>query len=248
MLHTSLFDGSYVAAVIDAEHLRLDLREQNDFLAQPREVARRAECYVRRLRQWQDGNVTAADIVSAAYGGCCIYAIDHYGFSYTYLARLAAKTVADVVAAASGDPRLDVGKRRQAQCGTIAVASNIAQVVVLAELVSAAQKLAGIASPDWLRLPSGFGSANYYELQTWTEHAYNLLLQMQERLFARQQFTNTRARLDRLLHELHSRTRVRKLPRKSRAVYIEQQQAYKSLVPALAAGNAADEVLRFGGV
>ena len=231
MLHTSLFDGSYVSAVVDGEHLRLELREPNDFLAEPREVARRAESYIRRLRQWQDGDLTAADIVSATYGGCCVYTISHYGFSYTHLARLATKTVADVVAAISGDPRLDVGQRRQAQCAAVACASNIAQVVTLAELMSEAKKLVGLASADWLRKSSGFGQANYYELQTWTEHAYNLLLQMQERLFARQRFVEQQAKLGERLHELHARTRIRKLPRKSRPAFIEQQGAYASLLP-----------------
>jgi hypothetical protein len=210
---TTLFDAQLALSLANIEHFRYESRTENQLLADPEDVARRAEKYVKR---WSGCRPTASptfDVVTGAYAGLLIYSIDYYGFDYTFVARLTVKSVADAVASISGDCRQDLGPRRQAIQTRVAHADPIAQAVKLAEIVTTAVKIRRLANPIWLRLQSSWGNHNHYEVAAWTDHAAALLAHMDQKLFANGRLSTTRQKADALITDLYGRTRSRKLAR-----------------------------------
>lgn len=215
MLETSLFDSSYVTQKVLMAHERYTDRTRNELVADPCDVAERAEKYARKLLKNRSVG-SSHELTAGAYAGLMVYAIECYGLDYLEIARLTTKTTADVVAALSGDGRLDVGPRRREVESRVSLWSPLVQSVKFAEIVTEGLQLRRLATPEWLRRQSRWGGHNHYELMAWADHVSVLLAGMSDGLFAGRRLGKTRARAEGLIEELYNRTRSRKLARDRR--------------------------------
>jgi hypothetical protein len=233
VIETTLFNGPYVTQKVLMAHERYTDRTRNELVADPREVAERAEKYVRKLLK--NRSVSAShELTAGAYGGLFVYAIECYGLDYLEIARLTTKTTADVVAALSGDGRLDVGPRRREVESKVSTWSPLVQAVKFAEIATEGLQLRKLATPCWLQMPSRWGGPNHDELRAWTDHASAVLDCMSRGLFVGSRLHKTRAKVAALIEELHARIKTRKLAADRRDIAAEAAEdalAFADLTP-----------------
>jgi hypothetical protein len=233
VIETTLFNGPYVTQKVLMAHERYTDRTRNELVADPREVSERAEKYVRKLLKNRSVG-SSHELTAGSYGGLMVYAIECYGLDYLEIARLATKTTADVVAALSGDGRLDVGPRRREVESRVSAWAPLVQAVKFAEIATEGLQLRRLATPEWLQMTSRWGGPNHDELRAWTEHALTVLAVMSGKQGLGRRLLKPRAAAARLLAELHARTKTRKLAADRRDIAAEAAEdalAFADLKP-----------------
>lgn len=202
-----LFDRAAAEAVVGTNHFRYVARTGDDFVAEPSAISRRAGALIRawRAARYEHDSTEAAHVAGA---GLLVYAMDCYGFRFTYCARLSCPAVAKLLRCLRGDLGLDHEAHYTLLRSRAAEAPEAAQFVRLAELVEVADALRIKATPVWLAGDAREGFKNRVELQSWVDYAYDVIEGFKRRgLFAAGDMCRDYAKLSKVILDLHGRAR-----------------------------------------
>jgi hypothetical protein len=127
-------------------HRNVVMRDTAPCRADPPAVGRFAEQYAGKRPRTYNGE-TSSELV-ARCAGVLVYAIDGYGLTFEEVCGLADHEVATLVAGITPDNRLTEPVRHLKLCEAIGLASEVGQMVKLAEITAFAAKVLHELLPD----------------------------------------------------------------------------------------------------
>jgi hypothetical protein len=131
-------------------HRDLVVRDAVPCRADPPGVGRFAEQYVGRRAHLYDGETSS--VIVARCAGILIYAMDGYGLTFEEICGLASPEVANLLAQVTPDNRMTEPTRHLKLREALGLASEVAQLIKLAEIAAFAHKVLTDLTPgEYLR-------------------------------------------------------------------------------------------------
>lgn len=177
-------------------HRDLTLRDTGPGRADPPVVGRMAELYLGRRAQRYDGEANSA--LAARCAGILIYAMDGYGLTFEEVCGVASYEVATLIAEVTPDNRMTEPTRHLKLREALGLASEMGQLIKLAEIAAFAHKVASELTPgDYLR---------YSQQLKHIVDRHGQLIQAMSRLIGQGAFTSiidgAKEALSKVLHEI----------------------------------------------